>query len=86
MLKHFHNFVASHMHHNILILSPTGEALSNETVVGCCGVVVLACGSRLLEGAAPEMPMLTWKRNGEEITSNSEDEVSVELLQEILSL
>lgn len=58
-----------------MICHCSGEASSNEFVASGCGVIVLACGGRLLEGAAIETPTLTWKRNEEELTSSSEDEV-----------
>ena len=61
---------------------PTDEAVSTEAVVGYCGIVVLAYVIRLLEGAALAMPILTWRKNREELAPSSEDEVSVELLQD----
>ena len=56
-----------------------GEIPSVETVVSGCGVVVLPCGRRLLERAALETPTLSWKRDGEELTSSSDGEVSIML-------
>ena len=62
---------------------PAGESPSVETVVSSCGVVVLPCGRRLLGGAALETPTLSWKRDGVELTSSSDGEVSTVLCKKL---
>ena len=58
----------------------SGDTVTTEAVsIGssCSGVVVLPCGSRLMQGTSLQTLNLTWRRNGEELTPDLDSEVSL---------